>query len=191
MSMYRKYSSGIIEVITGPMFSGKSEELIKRITILSYAEIPTLIIKPAIDNRFSHTEITSRNGKSIKSFSVESTKEIKELFDKGNYKALVIDEVQFFDEDIIDYVDKLAIDGIRVIICGLDQDFKRRPFKIMSNLMAIADSVTKLKAVCLVCKNAASCSYRTSSSSNTIEIGDTDMYEARCRSCHGKGMKNS
>lgn len=187
--MYQKYSEGTIEVITGPMFSGKSEELIKRIIILSYAEIPTLVIKPEIDNRFSHTDITSRNGKSIKSHSAKNTKDIEKLFNSKKYKALVIDEVQFFDKDIINFVDRLAVNGIRVIVCGLDQDYKRRPFGIMANLMAIADNITKLKAVCLVCKNAASCSYRFSSSENTIEIGDTDKYEARCRQCHEKGMK--
>lgn len=189
--MYRKYSEGIIEVITGPMFSGKSEELIKRIIILSYAEIPTLVVKPAIDNRFSETEIKSRNGTSIKSFSVDKTKDIKELFEKGNYKSVVIDEAQFFDEDIIDFVDHLANKGIRVIVCGLDQDFKRRPFKIMANIMSIADDIVKLKAVCLVCKNAASCSFRTSASSDTIEIGDIEKYEARCRQCHENGMKRN
>ncbi len=186
--MYRKYSDGIIEIITGPMFSGKSEELIKRIKILSYAEIPTLIIKPSIDNRFSQSEIISRNGTSIKSYQVESVEKIKKLFSDGNYRALVIDEVQFFDESLIVFVDHLANKGIRVILCGLDQDWRRRPFKIVASLMAIAENVTKLKAVCLICKNAASCSFRISTSSDTIEIGDTDKYEARCRQCHEKGM---
>ena len=189
--MYRKYSDGIIEVITGPMFSGKSEELIKRIRILYYAEIPTLVIKPKIDNRFSKNEIISRNGTSIISYSASDTKEIKKLFQSKKYKALVIDEIQFFDESLIEYIDELANNGIRVIACGLDQDYKRRPFNIMANLMAISDDVLKLKAVCLICKNAASCSFRTSATDNTIEIGDTDKYEARCRQCHQKGMKKN
>ncbi len=188
--MYRKYSDGIIEVITGPMFSGKSEELIKRIRILNYADISTLIVKPSIDNRFSEIEIISRSGASIKSYSVDTVEDIKELFKLKEYKCLVIDEVQFFDDELITYVDNLANKGVRVIVCGLDQDFKRRPFKIMANLMAIADDVLKLKAVCVVCKNAATCSFRTSTTSDTIEIGDTDKYEARCRQCHEKGMKN-
>ena len=187
--MYRKYSDGIIEVITGPMFSGKSEELIKRIRILSYAEIPTLVIKPSIDNRFSNTDIISRNGTSIKSYSVSTTEEIKELFNQKKYKALVVDEIKFFDLSLIDFLDQLANKGIRIIACGLDQDYLRRPFQIVANLMAIADSIDKLKAVCLVCKRAASCSYRKSTSNNTIEIGDTDMYEARCRECHVKDTK--
>lgn len=182
--MYRKYFEGIIEVITGPMFSGKSEELIKRIRILSYAEINTLIIKPKIDNRFSNTDIISRNGVSIASYTANNVEDIKQLFENGNYKALVIDEIQFFDISLIDYLDKLANDGIRIIVCGLDQDYLRRPFPIIANLMAIADSVDKLKAVCLKCKKAASCSFRTSTSKNVIEIGDIDKYEARCRKCY-------
>lgn len=184
--MYRRYSDGIIEVITGPMFSGKSEELIKRIRILSYAEIPTLVIKPSIDNRFSNTDIISRNGNSIKSYSVSTTEEIKELFYQSKYKALVVDEIQFFDMSLIDFLDQLASKGIRIIVSGLDQDYLRRPFPIVAHLMAIADNVEKLKAVCLICKRAASCSFRTSKSFNTIEIGDTDIYEARCRECHIK-----
>lgn len=186
--MYRKYFEGIIEVITGPMFSGKSEELIKRIRILSYAEINTLIIKPLIDNRFSNSEIISRNGVSISSYSASTVEDIKNLFEKGNYKALVIDEIQFFDIELIDYLDYLANKGIRIIVCGLDQDYLRRPFPIVANLMAIADTVDKLKAVCLICKKAASCSFRTSASQDTIEIGDIDKYEARCRKCYKEGL---
>lgn len=182
--MYRKYFEGIIEVITGPMFSGKSEELIKRIRILSYAEINTLVIKPTIDNRFSNSNIISRNGVSISSYCAANVNDIKQLFESGNYKALVIDEIQFFDLSLIDYLDQLANNGIRIIVCGLDQDYLRRPFPIVANLMAIADSVDKLKAVCLKCKKAASCSFRTSSSQNVIEIGDIDKYEARCRKCY-------
>lgn len=184
--MYRKYSDGIIEVITGPMFSGKSEELIKRIRILSYAEIPTLVIKPSIDNRFSNANIISRNGNSIKSYSVSTIEEIKELFYKKKYKALVVDEIQFFDISLIEFLDQLASEGIRIIVSGLDQDYLRRPFPIVAHLMAIADNIEKLKAVCLICKKAASCSFRTSKSNNTIEIGDIDIYEARCRKCHIK-----
>ncbi|MBD5423484.1 MAG: thymidine kinase [Mycoplasma sp.] len=189
--MYRKYSDGIIEVITGPMFSGKSEELIKRIRILSYAEIPTLVIKPAIDNRFSNSDIISRNGTSIKSYSISTVDEIKKLFESNKYKALVVDEIQFFDIELINYIDQLANKGIRIIACGLDQDYLRRPFNVVAQLMAIADSVLKLKAVCLICKKAASCSFRTSSSNDTIEIGDTDKYEARCRECHMNGMNEN
>lgn len=186
--MHIKYSDGLIEIITGPMFSGKTEELIKRIRILNYADIPTLIIKPSIDTRFSNSKIISRNGSSIESFSVDSVEEIKKLFENGNYKALVIDEIQFFDKSIISYVDNLANEGIHIIICGLDQDYLRRPFRVTAELMAISDKVLKLKAVCKICKKAASCSYRISKSDDTIEIGDTDKYEARCRECYNNKL---
>lgn len=187
--MYRKYSDGMIEVITGPMFSGKSEELIKRIKILSYANIKTLVIKPKLDNRFSEDEIISRNGISIKTYTASSVNEIKEMFDNNKYQALVIDEVQFFNEDLIVFLDDIANKGARVIVSGLDQNFLRKPFGIMPQLLAIAENITKLKAVCLVCKNAASCSYRKNKSQNEIEIGDFEEYESRCRQCHINGAK--
>lgn len=177
-----------IEVITGPMFSGKSEELIKRITTLSYAEIKTLIVKPKIDNRFSHNEIVSRSGKKIECFNCENTAEIKKIFNKS-YKVVVIDEVQFFDEDLFDYIVELANSGIKVIASGLDMDFKMKPFGIMPNLLAVAEKVTKLKAVCIVCKSTnASTSFRLTKQYDTILLGDSE-YQARCRACHVAGTK--
>lgn len=185
--MYRKRPDGMIEVITGPMFSGKSEELIKRITTLTYAEIKTLVIKPKIDTRFSENEIISRSGTSIKTYSVSNVAEIKKLYDKS-YKAVVIDEVQFFDMELVYFIDELANNGTLVIVSGLDLDFERKPFGIMPHILAIAEEVVKLKAVCLTCKNAAACSYRKSTSKNTIELGDINEYEAKCRQCHYKAM---
>lgn len=187
--MYRKWTEGMIHVITGPMFSGKSEELIKIITTLTYAEIKTLVIKPKIDNRFSENEIISRNGTSIKTYSASNVEEIKELYN-DSYKAIVIDEVQFFDEDLVEFIDNLANNGKLIIVSGLDLDFERKPFGIMPKLLAIAEEVVKLKAVCLSCKKAAACSYRKTNSKNTIELGDMNEYEARCRECHYKVMKN-
>lgn len=184
--MYKKYSDGLIEVITGPMFSGKTEELIKRITILSYAEIPTLVIKPKIDNRFSNSEIISRSGKSIQSYAVENVEDIKTLFNQSEYRALVIDEVQFFGEALVEFIDGLANKGVHVIVCGLDQNYLRKPFGIMPQILAIAEHITKLTAVCLICKNAASCTYRKTKNSDEISIGDMEEYEARCRRCHLK-----
>lgn len=182
-AMYRKYYHGMIEAITGPMFSGKTEELIKRITILSYGGIKTLIIKPRFDNRFSEDELISRSGLKIETHSATSVDEIKSLFDKS-YQAIVIDEVQFFNEDLLPFLDQLANDGIRVIVSGLDQNFLRKPFGIMPQLLAMAENVTKLKAVCLICKRAASTSYRKTSEQSEIQLGDADEYEARCRKCH-------
>lgn len=187
--MYRKYSDGMIEVITGPMFSGKTEELIKRIHILSYGEIKTLIIKPKFDNRFSENQIVSRNGTKIPTHCASSVEEIEALLKAKPYKALVIDEVQFFDEKLLDFIDHVANNGIRVIVSGLDQNFLRKPFGIMPQLLAMAENVTKLKAVCLVCKNAASCSLRKNNIKDEVALGDIDEYEARCRQCHLKALK--
>ncbi|MGL5358024.1 MAG: thymidine kinase [Metamycoplasmataceae bacterium] len=184
--MYKKLVSGNIEIITGPMFSGKSAELIRRTTILSYAELKTLVVKHSYDDRFSKNEITSRNGDKIASFLASSTKEIKSLFN-NEYKFLVIDEAQFFDNDLYDFIVEISNNGTNVIISGLDQDFQRKPFPLMANLMAIADVVLKLKAVCLVCKSCAGTSFRKNKSINLWEVGDTQEYEARCKFCHQKG----
>lgn len=185
--MIKKTFDGSIEVITGPMFSGKSEELIKIITTLSYAEIKTLVIKPSIDNRFSSNKIVSRNGKEIDSFACKNTNDIKNIWNK-NYKAIVIDEVQFFDEPIIDFIVNLANNGIKVIVSGLDMDFKMKPFGVMPQIFAVADEVVKLKAVCIICKRSANTSYRKTKDIDTILLGDSE-YEARCRECHFKKRK--
>lgn len=175
-----------IEIITGPMFSGKSEELIKRITTLSYAQIKTLIVKPKMDNRFSNNEIVSRNGKKIECFNCENTAEIRKLFNKS-YKVVIIDEAQFFDDALYDYVVELANSGTKVIVSGLDMDFKMKPFGIMPKLLAVAEKVTKLKAVCLICKSTyASTSFRLTKQADTIVLGDSE-YQARCRKCHVAG----
>ncbi|WGI36788.1 thymidine kinase [Mesomycoplasma lagogenitalium] len=185
--MYKKFSEGMIEVITGPMFSGKSEELLKRIRILEYANIKTLVIKPNFDTRFSENEIISRSGAKISTHSVSSADEIRELFKKKNYKAVAIDEVHFFNKDVLTLINELADDGIRVIVSGLDLDYLRRPFGIMPYLLSMAETITKLQAVCVRCKNAASTSFRKVNSRNLKMLGDIEEYEARCRSCHIKG----
>ncbi|MGL4184036.1 MAG: thymidine kinase [Metamycoplasmataceae bacterium] len=184
--MYQKLVSGNIEIITGPMFSGKSAELIRRITILSYAELKTLVIKHSYDDRFSANEITSRNGDKISSFLASSTNDIRKLFN-SDYKFLVIDEAQFFDDDLYDFIVEISNKGTNVIISGLDQDFQRKPFPLMANLMSIADVILKLKAVCLICKSSAGSSFRKNKSRNLWEVGDTQEYEARCKFCHQKG----
>ncbi|MGZ9413234.1 thymidine kinase [Mycoplasma sp. 480] len=185
--MYKKFSEGMIEVITGPMFSGKSEELLKRIRILEYANIKTLVVKPHFDNRFAEDEIISRSGAKISTFNASTAEEIKELFNKKNYKAIAIDEVHFFGKDVLNLLSDLADDGVRVIVSGLDMDYLRRPFSIVPALLSMAENVTKLQAVCVKCKNAASTSFRKINSKNVKLLGDTEEYEARCRSCHIKG----
>ena len=182
--MYHQYSEGIIEVITGPMFSGKTEELIKRIRILAYAGIKTLIIKPQFDNRFANNALVSRSGVTMETHCATTVADIAKLLEQADYRALVIDEVQFFDKTLLAFVDAAANRGIRVIVSGLDQNFRREPFGIMPQLLAMAENVTKLKAVCLACKNAAACTLRKTSAQEEVALGDTTEYEARCRRCH-------
>lgn len=182
--MYKKFFDGVIEVITGPMFSGKSDELIKRIKILTYADIKTLVIKPSVDYRFSQCEIVSRSGLKIPTFLARTTQEIRDLFTGDNYQAIAIDEIQFFDEEIVTFLEQIADKGIRVIVSGLDQDFRRKPFGSLPNLMAIAENVTKLQAVCSLCKRAATTTARKVLNQAQTLIGDQDEYEARCRACH-------
>ncbi|WP_027334570.1 thymidine kinase [Mycoplasmopsis felifaucium] len=185
--MYLKSGSGQLEVITGPMFSGKTEELLKRIKILEIAGIKTLIIKPQFDSRFSQNEIVSRTGAKINAINVNKASEILDYYD-SSYKAVAIDEVNFLDESLMDVIDQLIYKGTRVICSGLDMDFLRRPFGIMPQVLAVADSVTKLKAVCLSCKSDAGFSYRKIQNNDTFVLGDSE-YEARCRICHIKGEK--
>ncbi len=184
--MYRIFSPGYIEVITGPMFSGKSEELIKRIKTLGYANAKTLVVKPSLDDRWKKDMIISRAGGSIETISAISATEILKHIDES-YKAVAIDEAQFFKEDLLDVVTKLANKGIRIIVSCLDTDFAGQPFGQAPQLLAIAEFVTKLHAVCFVCGNAASMTYRKSSSNEVVMIGD-DEYEARCRKCHQDGL---
>ena len=198
--MYRKYSDGIIEVIAGPMFSGKSDELIKRIRILGYADVKTLVAKPEVDNRWDQRYVQSRTGKEIEAFTFKDAREILEMVMKNHEEvdndksknehdkilAVAVDEAQFFKENLVEVVETLAYKGVRVIISGLDQDFKGRPFGPMPQLLAIADTVQKQSAVCMNCRvNAGTMTYRKieAKSDDTVLVGD-EQYEARCRSCH-------
>ncbi|MGL5617876.1 MAG: thymidine kinase [Metamycoplasmataceae bacterium] len=186
--MLERNNKGLIKVITGPMFSGKTEELIKRIRILEYADMKTLVIKPEKDNRFANDKIKSRSGLEKATITAKSSHDILKYWD-DSYDAIIIDEVQFFDQDIIPIIENIASNGKLVVISGIDTDFMMRPFGIMPHLLAIADKVVKLVAVCLVCKGSASKSYRKSNETELTKIGDKEEYEARCRSCHVKGMK--
>lgn len=186
--MYRKYPEGMIEVITGPMFSGKSEELIKRINILSYGKINTLVVKPAISTRWDKHRIVSRAGSSVKTINVKNAKEILTKW-SSEYQAVAIDEVQFFDQKIVDVVLFLVDKDVRVIISGLDKNYLNKPFGVMPQLLAIADKVDKLAAVCVICGDAASNTFRKSGGKNLIQVGDKE-YEARCRKCYLLGMKD-
>ncbi|ENY68651.1 Thymidine kinase [Metamycoplasma auris 15026] len=185
--MYPKYSDGMIEVIVGPMFSGKTEELLKKLRILSYAKFNTLVIKPSFDTRFATDQIVSRNGLRTPTHSLKNIKDIHNLLKQEKYQAILIDEAHFFGDEIIEVCDDLANSGYLVIIAGLDLDYLRRPFNHMAQLMAIAEKVTKLYAICVQCQNIATTSFKKIKNNDLHFLGDTDEYEARCRKCHLKG----
>ena len=173
---------GWIEVITGGMFSGKSEELIRRVRRAEIARQRTQIFKPAIDNRFDDQRIISRDNRGIDAIAVNNTAALRANLVFG-VKVVGIDEVQFFDAPIVDLCMDLADAGIRVIAAGLDQDYSRRPFGPMPALLAVAEYVSKMHAVCVRCGGPAHYSQRVAGGDSQIEVGDVS-YEARCRSCY-------
>lgn len=189
-----KYEGGWIEVIVGCMFSGKSEELIRRIKRAIIANQKAIVFKPKIDNRYETDKVVSHNGISIKAVVVNNANEIKGIAE--DYDVIGIDEAQFFDNSLINIVEDLADKGKRVIIAGLDQDFRGEPFGIIPHLMAIADSVDKLHAICVVCGAVATKSQRlindkpASYNDPTILVGSKEVYQPRCRKCYNKPIKD-
>lgn len=171
---------GAIEVICGPMFSGKTEELIRRVKRAQIAKQRVQIFKPAIDVRYDEVKVVSHSSQAIHSEPVEKAVEIFIRL-KDSTRVVAIDEVQFFDNDIVTVVTKLANRGIRVICAGLDLDFRAIPFGPMPMLLAMADDVFKIKAICTVCGAPATRSQRLSKSTDTVLLGETDAYDARCR----------
>lgn len=179
---------GWIEVIAGSMFSGKTEELIRRLRRAEYANQSIEIFKPSVDNRYAKEEVVSHNEVSIKSTPVSASSNILLLANKID--VIGIDEAQFFDDGIVDVCRKLAESGSRVIIAGLDMDFKGRPFGPMPKLFAIAEDVTKVHAICLRCGDLAQFSYRKVQSQDMVLLGETDTYEPLCRKCYIEAIKN-
>jgi thymidine kinase len=177
--------AGWIEVICGSMFSGKTEELIRRLTRAKIARQKIKIFKPALDKRYHLENIVSHNENSIEATPVNLSSEIIALSE--NAEVVGLDEAQFFDESIVSVCDELANSGKRVIIAGLDMDYLGKPFGCMPQLMAIAEYVTKVHAICMVCGEVASHSYRLSPSNERVLLGETDLYEARCRRCFNLG----
>ena len=175
---------GSIEVITGSMFSGKTEELIRRLKRAIIAKQKVEIFKPAIDVRYSLTEVVSHDENSIRSTAVENSSNI--LLLAGDVDVVGIDEAQFFDKHLVDVAVQLANQGIRVIIAGLDMDFRGVPFGPMPGLMAIADFVTKVHAVCVHCGSNALFSHRLSEKEQVVLLGEKDIYEPLCRLCYNK-----
>lgn len=174
--------TGWIEVVCGSMFSGKTEELIRRLNRAKIARQKVEIFKPAIDKRYHNEDIVSHNENSIRSTPVNSAEEI--LLFAGDCDVVGIDEAQFLDNNLVDVCNKLACHGKRVIVAGLDMDFAGKPFGPMPFLMSIAEYVTKVHAICVVCGEVAQYSYRKVTSQDKILLGETDSYEARCRRCY-------
>lgn len=175
--------TGWIEVICGSMFSGKTEELIRRIRRAEYAKQKVLVFKPVIDNRYDANNIVSHSQMQAPSIAINSPGEIYGYLE-DDVKIIAIDEAQFFDSSIIAICNDLADRGYRVIIAGLDQDYKGEPFGSMPQLMAIAEYITKNLAICVVCGNPANRTQRTVHKDEQILVGSTEAYEARCRNCH-------
>lgn len=177
--------AGWIEVICGSMFSGKTEELLRRLNRALIARQKVEIFKPAVDTRYHEYDVVSHNANSIRSTPVQFSEDI--LLLAGNCDVVGIDEAQFFDEDLVDACTKLANGGKRVIVAGLDMDFSGKPFGPMPQLLAVAEYVTKVHAICVKCGDIAHYSYRLVADQKTVMLGEKDTYEARCRRCFLKG----
>jgi len=180
---------GWIEVITGSMFAGKTEELIRRIRRINYAKKKVLVFKPKIDNRYGVEEVVSHNQSRIKSIIIGSAKEIYNYITEDIY-AVAVDEAQFFDKELVDVCEDLANHKIRVIVAGLDKDFRGEPFGVMPEILARAEYVTKLQAICNVCGAPATRTQRIINGKPAhyndpiILVGAQEHYESRCRHCH-------
>ena len=173
---------GWIEVICGSMFSGKTEELIRRLKRAKIANLKVKIFKPSIDTRFDETAVISHDSNFIHSTPVDHSEAVLTLAQGADIVG--IDEAQFFDNGIINVCEKLALQGIRVIVAGLDMDYKGMPFGPMPQLLAVADFITKLHAICVKCGNLATMSYRKADDNNQVFLGERDEYEPRCRKCY-------
>ena len=178
---------GRIEVVCGSMFSGKTEELIRRMRRAQFARQKVEIFKPAIDVRYSEEDVVSHDQKHIQSTPIDSAGSI--LLLSSDIDVVGIDEAQFFDDGIVDVCNELADRGVRVIVAGLDMDYKGKPFGPMPALCAIADDVTKVHAICVKCGNLAYVSHRKVESEQRVLLGETTEYEPLCRECYQKAIK--
>ncbi len=182
---FRGQRSGWIEVVCGSMFSGKTEELIRRLKRAKIANQKVQIFKPATDTRYDVTNVVSHDENSILSVPVEKSRDI--IKEAIGYNVVGIDEAQFFDMELVKVAQHLALKGIRVIIAGLDMDYKGVPFGPIPHLLAVAEYITKVHAICPHCGSLANHSYRLSSESSQVVLGEKDKYEPRCRICNKMG----
>jgi len=178
---------GSIEVITGSMFSGKTEELTRRLRRAQFAGLKVEIFKPSLDTRYSDTRVVSHDEKSIVSTPVDNASAI--LLLAGDVNVVGIDEAQFFDNTIVEVCNKLADEGIRIVLAGLDMDFMGNPFGPMPALLSIAEYITKVHAICMRCGNLAQYSFRKSNEDQVVVLGEKDKYEPLCRNCYNEALK--
>lgn len=177
--------NGRIEIICGPMFAGKTEELIRLATRLDYAKKKYIVFKPSIDDRYATDEIVSHSNYRKNSINITKSEEIYKYIQADTH-TIFLDEVQFFDEDVVAVSEQLANKGIVVIAGGLDSDYKGTPFKVTAELLARAEKVTKLTSICTKCGEAATKTFRKTSSKELIVLGSGNDYEPRCRKCHNE-----
>ena len=179
--------AGSIEVICGSMFSGKTEELIRRMKRAQFAKQKVEIYKPCIDVRYSEDKVVSHDAHSIPSTPIDTPAKMLEM--SADVEVIGIDEAQFFDNSIVEVVQTLANRGVRVIIAGLDTDFLGKPFGPMPALMAVAEDIQKVHAICVKCGSPANHSHRLSKSEELVVLGETDIYEPLCRHCYNEAQK--
>ncbi len=182
---FKGQRNGWIEVICGSMFSGKTEELIRRLKRAKIANQKVEIFKPKIDTRYDEVKVVSHDENFILAVPIDHSKRMLELTE--GISVVGIDEAQFFDSELTDVCQQLAVAGKRVIVAGLDMDFKGRPFGPMPNLLAVAEYITKVHAICQHCGNLATHSFRLANDPGQVLLGEKDSYEARCRSCYNMG----
>ena len=182
---FRGQRSGWIEVICGSMFSGKTEELIRRLNRAKIANQKVQIFKPTQDTRYAEDAVVSHDDKAISSLAISKSTDIYDHVSEIN--VVGIDEAQFFDTELTAVCQKLAIKGIRVVVAGLDMDFRGVPFGPIPNLLAVAEYITKVHAICPHCGSLATHSYRLSTEKETVVLGEKDKYEPRCRICYEMG----
>ena len=177
----QKKSNGWIEVICGSMFSGKTEELIRRLRRAEFANQQLILFKPKIDNRYSKNNVVSHSGNEFEAVLIENSSEIIGHLDQ--HMVVAIDEAQFFDDGIVGVCESLSAKGIRVVLAGLDMDYTGKPFGPMPNLLAVAEYVTKVHAICVSCGNLAQFSNRTVSETSQVLVGAVEKYRPLCRAC--------
>jgi len=178
---------GSIEVICGSMFSGKTEELLRRLKRAEFAKLDIAVFKPQIDKRYDTQKVVSHDKNTTQAIAVDSAKDILKLANKA--QVIAIDEAQFFDTDLVDVCNELANAGVRVIIAGLDMDFLGKPFGVMPQILAIAEHITKVHAICVDCSAIANHSYRKTTDTTLVKIGEKEEYKPLCRSCFSSKMK--